>query len=670
MLHWICPDCGNDCSPTVRECPACADTPVTVVPSSEEVVTEGLLALAHSTQPSSDPPHLQSAPQQLLLATRNGSTTTNGHSNGRMLAIAQTEGEVRIPGDETIESLVRPLVESAQATSVVEPAADAESLIEACVEAVALAVEVAVAEKAKEAAPIVEPSPVEAVSDSAQKSPPVETLEAALVVEPPVEAVSAASQNSPAVETLEAAPVVEPSPVEAVSAAVQNAPAVETLEAAPVVEPPPVEAVSAVETLEAAPVVEPPPVETVSDSAQNSPAVETLDATPVVEPPPVEAVSAAVQNAPAVETQEAAPVVEPPPVEAVSSALQNAPALETLEAAPVVEPPVEAVSASVQNTPAVETLEVALVVEPLSEVISAPLQEAPAVAASLTQPTYDPGPLCHAFELHAEAVLHAMDSQIEVFQSAIRAIAASFAAQPVTALLAAPSEIVIAPAQPATQWMRTSKPSIPSARPCDPNSSSLSAGPLTSALAGPCLPTELRTLIEQKSTKSPHPSKPITIPSWFLSVLIAIALFLGVGSLLQYFSENRDTKATPVASQQPVQASTASAATAVVDAHPLARFVEITGLRVSADLNHKSQLQYLVVNHSSARLSDVLLKISVRSTSDSPGAPALFTLSVIVPSLGPNQSKEIKTDLDAALRSTAIPDWDNLRADVQVGTKQ
>src|SRR5713101_4098419 len=141
MLHWICPDCGNDCSPTVRECPACASAPIRSASPSEEAVTEGVLALARSLQPSMDMLLLAPAPQQLLLATVNG----NGHSDGTSSPIAVKEEDVRIPEDDTIDSLVRPLVESAEATPVVEDAVDAGSLIEACVAAVAMAVEVAVA---------------------------------------------------------------------------------------------------------------------------------------------------------------------------------------------------------------------------------------------------------------------------------------------------------------------------------------------------------------------------------------------------------------------------------------------------------------------------------------------------------------------------------------------
>src|SRR5229473_1110378 len=76
------------------------------------LVTEGVLALARSLQPSMDILLLAPAPQQLLLAAVNG----NGHSNGNSSTIAVKEEDVRIPEGDTIDSLVRPLVESAEAT--------------------------------------------------------------------------------------------------------------------------------------------------------------------------------------------------------------------------------------------------------------------------------------------------------------------------------------------------------------------------------------------------------------------------------------------------------------------------------------------------------------------------------------------------------------------------
>jgi hypothetical protein len=90
---------------------------------------------------------------------------------------------------------------------------------------------------------------------------------------------------------------------------------------------------------------------------------------------------------------------------------------------------------------------------------------------------------------------------------------------------------------------------------------------------------------------------------------------------------------------------------------------------VVPDLNHRSQVQYIVVNHSASQLTGMTIRIAVRSSTDPVGASPLFTVSTVVPSLGPHQSKEIRTDLDSELRSSAIPDWEYLRTDVQIGTQ-
>jgi hypothetical protein len=63
------------------------------------------------------------------------------------------------------------------------------------------------------------------------------------------------------------------------------------------------------------------------------------------------------------------------------------------------------------------------------------------------------------------------------------------------------------------------------------------------------------------------------------------------------------------------------------------------------------------------------IQIAVRSSVEPASSKPLFTVSAVVPSLGPHQSKEIRTDLDSELRNSAIPDWEYLRTEVHVGTQ-
>src|SRR5580698_8327263 len=37
MLYWICPECGHECSPAIRECPTCTAPPETGVDASRDL---------------------------------------------------------------------------------------------------------------------------------------------------------------------------------------------------------------------------------------------------------------------------------------------------------------------------------------------------------------------------------------------------------------------------------------------------------------------------------------------------------------------------------------------------------------------------------------------------------------------------------------------------------
>jgi hypothetical protein len=81
--------------------------------------------------------------------------------------------------------------------------------------------------------------------------------------------------------------------------------------------------------------------------------------------------------------------------------------------------------------------------------------------------------------------------------------------------------------------------------------------------------------------------------------------------------------------------------------------------------NKKPQLEYIVINHSSNEVTGLNVRIAVRSVEGLAGAP-LFSVSSVVASLGPDQSKEIRTDLDSSVQPADIPDWQSLRTEVLV----
>jgi hypothetical protein len=200
--------------------------------------------------------------------------------------------------------------------------------------------------------------------------------------------------------------------------------------------------------------------------------------------------------------------------------------------------------------------------------------------------------------------------------------------------------------------------------PKDLNPRDLMWGVQTPPLAGPVVPNQLRNLTEQNGARQGRARRKAVLPAWTVSFLIALTLFLAVGSLLQYLAANRDAKAAAA----PSQASDPSGSTVATGNQPASKLVEVTGLRVASGPNRRPQLAFIVVNHSANQLSGVGLQIAVRSASSSDGVAPLFRVSTTIASLGPYQSREFRAELDPEVHATEIPDWQSLRADVHINT--
>jgi len=377
---------------------------------------------------------------------------------------------------------------------------------------------------------------------------------------------------------------------------------------------------------------------------------------------------------------EAAPgesaLAEPTPVESALAECTPAepPLVESAlaESAPAEPPPLEA---SHPEPPGIEP-EPLLTSPALPDSIAlaeALEQDAQAVLEAISprpQPAETADDLVRASEVQAQIVLDSIAQQLETERAAIGVILESFSEKPATRLLGAPEEVVTAPAPPSLEWIRTARPVIVPAEPQDPAAVSFSIGPQSATLNGPCLPPQLKNLTENQTAQQ-RPSKSRNhLPTLMVSCLIATGLLLGTVSLVQYLSAERDAK--PAAASVPTPSRSASAAP--IDnapaEHPWSRLVEVAGIRVISGANHRPQLQYIIINHSSKELTGLGIRLALRSGNYPPSSTPLFTVFSKVPALGAYQSREIRTDLDADLRASSLSDWQSLRSDVQVSGQQ
>lgn len=106
--------------------------------------------------------------------------------------------------------------------------------------------------------------------------------------------------------------------------------------------------------------------------------------------------------------------------------------------------------------------------------------------------------------------------------------------------------------------------------------------------------------------------------------------------------------------------------TASNKANPLAKYIELVGIRANEKSPGHLQVQFGVVNHSEADVGDVKLEVSLGTTAAKVGDPPLIAFSAKVSALGPNEMKPVTVDVPTKLRVYELPDWQFLKADFQV----
>jgi hypothetical protein len=206
-------------------------------------------------------------------------------------------------------------------------------------------------------------------------------------------------------------------------------------------------------------------------------------------------------------------------------------------------------------------------------------------------------------------------------------------------------------------------------------------------LPGPTLPPELTRLQDanvltvmgedtaQRTKEAIPPSKSDGAPGWMVSVLVMLLLLAAGLGIVFYMLPHTVADAKPAPT--PAVAATTPAPTG--GNSPLAKFIEVTGFRIvtaspdatakpdpasKKDAPKKSEVQYLIVNHSEADISNANVFVTLRSAK--PGQAPLCRFSFKVPSLGPFESKEMSSPIGTTTRAISLPDWQEIRAEVQI----
>jgi hypothetical protein len=116
----------------------------------------------------------------------------------------------------------------------------------------------------------------------------------------------------------------------------------------------------------------------------------------------------------------------------------------------------------------------------------------------------------------------------------------------------------------------------------------------------------------------------------------------------------------------PVKTDSTSAAPQGAGANPYARYIEVAGIRIIEDEKQQIKATFVVVNHSAADMPSQDLQITLRSSTAKPEDDPVAVVAIKTGPLAANASKDLSVPLKTTLRAYELPDWQFLRAAVEV----
>ena len=141
------------------------------------------------------------------------------------------------------------------------------------------------------------------------------------------------------------------------------------------------------------------------------------------------------------------------------------------------------------------------------------------------------------------------------------------------------------------------------------------------------------------------------LPGWALAALVALGLGLIGGGALWWVKRSQAQAKPVLTGSQPVALGMAR------NPHPLAKHVEVTGIRIFEDAKKNVNVKLLVVNHSLAEIPAMELSVELHAATATEEGKVLCSFTLKIPSLAPHSTAEVGTTAKTQLRAYEMPDW-------------
>ena len=158
-------------------------------------------------------------------------------------------------------------------------------------------------------------------------------------------------------------------------------------------------------------------------------------------------------------------------------------------------------------------------------------------------------------------------------------------------------------------------------------------------------------------------------PAWVITILVAL-LFGAVLAGVYLFVIPRVTGGggadQAAVDRPPIPNELLETQATPLKPHPYARYLELTGFRVSEDDNQQTEVKFLVVNHSTTAFDGVELKVDLTTDRAKPDDPPISTFTANVSSIPAGGSQEVSEKIQTKLRAYELPDWQFIRARFEI----
>jgi hypothetical protein len=153
--------------------------------------------------------------------------------------------------------------------------------------------------------------------------------------------------------------------------------------------------------------------------------------------------------------------------------------------------------------------------------------------------------------------------------------------------------------------------------------------------------------------------KRAAVPPWLAAVLTLAVIGGGLFLLYRYISSDRGArtagKAAPFEAPKP-QAST----------HPFAKYMEVTGVRLLEGQDKKLKTRFVVVNHAPVEVRGFRLRITLEAANAAPGDAVIAVVEAAPGAIPAYGVKDMEAPLVTPLKVYELPDWQFVRARVEI----